>query len=63
MSTLSQTIPDISSQFLAKIKKAFPNKVPDPNWTMEEVMYQAGQQNIIEWLIAHGTNESKYGGA
>ncbi|AUZ94740.1 hypothetical protein HOR97_gp25 [Agrobacterium phage Atu_ph03] len=62
MAMLSGSAPDVSSAFLERIKKTWKPVNPHPSMTMEEVMYNAGIQHLIEWIEAHATSEVKLKG-
>lgn len=58
MSLLASSVPDISRQFLDKLRKAFPPLKPKPNITsIEELMYNSGQQELIDWIEHHSNKE------
>jgi len=39
-----------TSSLLAELMETFPPINPTPQMTMEQIMYQAGQRSIVEWI-------------
>lgn len=59
MSSLAASIPPISKDFLERLLKAFPRVEPRPNiTTMDELMWSGGNQEVLQWVLAHGSTES-----
>lgn len=51
MKLLGLTSPDMSQALWDRLNRAFPPIVPVPNVTsIEEIMFNAGQRGVIEWL-------------
>lgn len=61
---LASSVPEISRHFLDRLKKTFPLVKPVPNvTTLEELMFNAGQQELIEWIEHHASKEMIVTGA
>lgn len=59
MAQISATIPPISKDFLERLQKVFTPLQPQPNiTTMDEIMFNAGQLEVIRWIEAHGHTET-----
>ena len=39
-----------ASSLLQELMETFPPINPTPTMTMEQIMYQAGQRSIVEWI-------------
>jgi len=39
-----------TSSLLQELIETFPPINPTPQMTMEQIMYQAGQRSIVEWI-------------
>lgn len=64
MSILGSSVPEVSRQFLQKLKATFPPVKPIPNvTTLEELMFNAGQQELIQWIEHHANKEMIITGA
>ena len=54
MSMLSASIPPVSEEFFNKLNKSFPVLTPEPNvTTMDELMHNAGERKVVEWIRQH----------
>ena len=50
-SLLSVSLPPLTPDMLKRIEKTFPVVEPVPNvTTIDELMYNAGQQSVVAWL-------------
>ena len=38
---------------LSKLDEAFPQVNPNPEDTMEKIMYRSGQRSVVEWVIQY----------
>ena len=38
---------------LSKLDEAFPPVNPNPEDTMEKIMYRSGQRSVVEWVIQY----------
>ncbi len=36
---------------LAQLEQTFPPTNPNPEDTMEKIMYRSGQRSVVEWII------------
>lgn len=52
---MAVSAPNISEEMLARVTNAFPPVEVNPLTTIEEIMFSAGQQEVIKWLhsMAH----------
>jgi hypothetical protein len=57
MSLLAANTPDITDRLWDRMDKAFPLLTPEPNvTTFEELMHNAGQRSVVEWLKRYKGN-------
>jgi len=48
---MSASMPPVSEEFFNKLKEAHPPLRPTPNMsTMDEIMFDAGKQELIDWI-------------
>jgi len=38
---------------LSKLNESFPPINPNPEDTMEKIMYRSGQRSVVEWVIQY----------
>jgi hypothetical protein len=58
MSLLAASTPPVTKEFFDKLLVAFPRLSPQPNvHTMDDVMYSAGHQEVIEWIRVHALRD------
>jgi len=38
---------------VAQLEENFPPTNPNPNDTMEKIMYRSGQRSVVEWIIQY----------
>jgi len=43
--------PQFDNYLLLELQEVFPPTTPIPTDTVSQIMYRAGQQSVIEWLI------------
>lgn len=55
---LSRMMPDVSPVFIEKLEKTFPQQIPSPISTIEEIMFDAGRQDLIRWIKTHATKDT-----
>ena len=49
--------PQFDNHLLAELQEVFPPTIPIPTDTVSQVMYNAGQQSVIQWLIKRMEDE------
>tara|TARA_B100001250_G_scaffold346523_1_gene316396 strand:+ start:631 stop:804 length:174 start_codon:yes stop_codon:yes gene_type:complete len=49
--------PQFDRHLLDEIQEVFPPTTPIPTDTVSQVMYNAGQQSVIQWLIKRMEDE------
>ena len=49
--------PQIDNYLLDEIQEVFPPTTPIPTDTVSQIMYNAGQQSVIQWLIKRMEDE------
>jgi hypothetical protein len=42
-----------ANAMLSKLDEAFPPVNPNPEDTMEKIMYRSGQRSVVEWVIQY----------
>lgn len=58
MSLISASIPPISKEFFDILRTAHqPVRAQPGITTLDELMYDAGKQDLIEWIAAHGLKD------
>jgi hypothetical protein len=61
---MAASMPNISDELLEKLIAAFQPVAIEPNvTTMDEIMFSAGQQEVIKWIKHHATRSIITGGA
>ena len=40
-----------ASALITTLEKSFPPTNPNPEDTMEKIMYRSGQRSVVEWII------------
>ena len=40
-----------ANAMLSKLEESFPPVNPNPEDTMEKIMYRSGQRSVVEWII------------
>ena len=64
MALMATSIPPVSKEFFDAVCNAFPRMTPEPNVTsLEELMYNAGAQAVLEWIRAKAIRESTITGS
>ena len=64
MAMLAVSIPPVSKEFFEQLCNAFPRITPQPNiTTMDEVMHNAGTQDVLEWIRVKALRESTITGS
>lgn len=59
MQMLSRSIPFVSQEFYDAILQAFPVLIPEPDkTTIDQIMYNAGQQYMLQWIQKQVRNNS-----
>ena len=61
MSTYPNTLesilgPNLES-ILAELEEIYPPITPNPDETMEKIMYRSGQRSVVEWIKDRVSNE------
>lgn len=46
---MNKQLPPITPEFFNRLEEAFPMKRITPNSSMEEIQYNAGQRDVLEW--------------
>lgn len=60
---MAASMTNISAELLDQLNRAFPQITPVPNvTTMDELMYNAGQQEVVNWINHHATKSIITGG-
>ena len=49
--------PQFDTYLLDEIQEVFPPTTPIPTDTVSQIMYNAGQQSVIQWLIKRMEDE------
>lgn len=49
MSLNKRNIPPVTKEFIAEMKKAFPNMRPKVDATLGQIQRQQGQLDVVEW--------------
>jgi len=49
--------PQFDNYLLIELQEVFPPTTPIPTDTVSQVMYSAGQQSVIQWLIKRMEDE------
>jgi hypothetical protein len=61
---MATSIPPVSKEFFDKLCDAFPRVAPEPNMTtMDDLMYNAGSQAVLEWIRVKALRESTITGS
>ena len=42
-----------ANAMLSKLNESFPPVNPNPEDTMEKIMYRSGQRSVVEWVIQY----------
>ena len=42
-----------ANAMLSKLNESFPPVNPNPEDTMEKIMYRSGQRSVVEWVIKY----------
>ncbi len=42
-----------ANAMLSKLDESFPPVNPNPEDTMEKIMYRSGQRSVVEWVIQY----------
>ena len=42
-----------ANAMLSKLNESFPPINPNPEDTMEKIMYRSGQRSVVEWVIKY----------
>jgi hypothetical protein len=42
-----------ANAMLSKLNESFPPINPNPEDTMEKIMYRSGQRSVVEWVIQY----------
>lgn len=64
MGLMATSIPPVTKEFFDKLCDAFPRMTPEPNMTsLEDLMYNAGQQAVLEWIKVKALRESTITGS
>jgi len=51
--------PQFDNYLLVELQEVFPPSDPIPTDTVSQIMYSAGQQSVIQWLIKRMEDESR----
>jgi hypothetical protein len=49
--------PQFDQHLLTELQEVFPPREPIPTDTVSQIMYTAGQQSVIQWLIKRMEDE------
>ena len=58
MSIVKGTAGDINPEFLERLSRTFKQPKYEPGKTLDELAYEQGQRNVIDWIIAHARSPS-----
>lgn len=54
--TYNQDTPTITKEFFDVLEKRFSYRTPSPGMTMDEIMYEAGRDSVVQWCRDHIRN-------
>jgi hypothetical protein len=46
----TKRLPIVSKELLEDLEKRFPDRMPDPNLTYEQILFQSGQVSVVRFL-------------